>query len=211
MRIFLLGSNFLLLCCSLITFEVRSFMSDKLGYFKSFWNLNDVTLFLMSMVVLTQELKAYSQNKNLYGLPVIDEKDDNDDLLLRMLKKKKKKRGSGLDLDPAEYYNYDSWLEWLRVSYCILIMNVSVKVLNVAQFNDSIAFLVKILEEVVSVILPFLVLWLSIMWMFFNINIALDVVYYNADSPFITGDYEGFFGMFGATVLFTIRMSVGDF
>jgi hypothetical protein len=58
-RIFLLGSNFLLLCCSLITFEVRSFMSDKLGYFKSFWNLNDVTLFLMSMVVLTQEVKAY--------------------------------------------------------------------------------------------------------------------------------------------------------
>lgn len=58
-RIFLLGSNLLLLCCSLCTFEIRSFLSDKAGYFKSFWNLNDVMLFFMSTVVVVQEIKAF--------------------------------------------------------------------------------------------------------------------------------------------------------
>lgn len=80
-----------------------------------------------------------------------------------------------------------------------------------AQFNDSIAFLVKILETVISVILPFVVLWLSIIVMFCFVVNALDVVFFNSDSPTISGDYEHFFGMFGPIVLFTIRQSVGDF
>jgi hypothetical protein len=48
----LLGANMLLLCVSLCTFEIRSFLSDKIGYFQSFWNLNDISLFVMSIVTL---------------------------------------------------------------------------------------------------------------------------------------------------------------
>lgn len=51
-RISLLGTNLLILCLSLCTFEIRSFMADKVGYFKSFWNLNDISLFVMSVVTL---------------------------------------------------------------------------------------------------------------------------------------------------------------
>jgi hypothetical protein len=102
---------------------------------------------------------------------------------LRMLKKKRRGGGGGNTFDPADYYDYEPWLQWLRVSYCLLIVTVSVKVLNVAQFNDSIAFLVKILEKVISVILPFVVLWICIIVMFsFCVN-ALDLVFYNSDSP----------------------------
>jgi len=148
----------------------------------------------------------------LYALE--EDEEGGTDLLIRMLKKKGKSQGgggSGYDLDPAEYYSEDSWLVWLRVSYCILIMNVSVKVINVAQFNDSIAFLVKILEEVFSVIKPFLVLWLCMMFMFSLIINILDVVFFNSDASTIYGDYEGFFGIIGAILLFTLRISVGDF
>jgi hypothetical protein len=148
------------------------------------------------------------QNKDTYGLEDLDEEDS----LLRFLKKKRRSGGGGgSDFDPIEYYDYEEWLQWLRVFYCFLIINVSVKVLNVAQFNDSIAFLVKVLGKVVSVILPFVVLWMCIIIMFtFCVN-ALDLIFYNSDSTTQGGDYEGFFGMFGPALLYTIRNSVGDF
>ena len=176
-RISLLGLNLLVLCLSLCTFEIRSFLTDKIGYFQSFWNLNDISLFIMSIVTLFQELKAFISNKDEYDKP------DDVTNALRMLKKKRRGGGGGNTFDPADYYDYEPWLQWLRVSYCLLIVTVSVKVLNVAQFNDSIAFLVKILEKVISVILPFVVLWICIIVMFsFCVN-ALDLVFYNSDSP----------------------------
>jgi hypothetical protein len=208
LRISLLGLNLLLLCISLCTFEIRSFLADKLGYFQSFWNLNDIGLFIMSTVTLFQELKSFISNRGGYDSE-IDE--DDGESMLRMLKKKRRGGGGGSEFDPADYYTYDPWLQWLRVSYCMLIVTVCVKVLNVAQFNDSIAFLVKILEKVISVILPFVVLWICIIIMFsFCIN-ALDLVFFNSDSPTQGGDYEGFFNMFGPILLYTIRNSVGDF
>lgn len=151
-------------------------------------------------------MKAFLANKAQYEL----EDAEGEISALRFLKKKRKTGALG-GFDPEQYYNYDPWMMWLRVSYCFLIMTISIKVLNVAQFNDSIAFLVKILEKVINVILPFVVLWMSIVIMFsFCIN-ALDLVFYNSDSPTQGGDYEGFFGMFGPILLFTIRNSVGDF
>jgi hypothetical protein len=63
-RIILLGANLLLLCLSLCTFEIRSFLADKIGYFQSFWNLNDICLFMMSLLTLFEEVKAFMQNKD---------------------------------------------------------------------------------------------------------------------------------------------------
>ena len=125
-RISLLGLNLLLLCLSLCTFEIRSFLTDKIGYLQSFWNLNDIRLFIMSVVTLFQELKAFIINKDEY---------DNPDVTpdaLRFLKKKRRGGGGAGSFDPADYYDYDPWLQWLRVSYCFLIVTVSIKVLNVA-------------------------------------------------------------------------------
>lgn len=55
-RVILLGLNFLILCLSLTTFEVKSMLEDGLDYFSSFWNKNDMCLFLMSIVCLIQEI-----------------------------------------------------------------------------------------------------------------------------------------------------------
>ena len=75
---------------------------------------------------------------------------------------KKKKRGSGDLKDFYEYYSYDSWQQWIRVSYCLLCVHSSLKLLNVAQFNENIAFLVKILSKVAHNLLPFFLLWFVI-------------------------------------------------
>lgn len=87
--------------------------------------------------------------------------DDESLLLLRMLKKKKRGGGSNLS-DFYDYYSYDSWQQWIRISYCILCIHSSLKVLNVAQFNENIAFLVKILSKVFHNLLPFFLLWFAI-------------------------------------------------
>lgn len=60
-------------------------------------------------------------------------------------------------------------------------------------------------------ITPFVVLWVCIIIMFsFCVN-ALDLVFFNSDSPTQGGDYDGFFDMLGPILLYTIRNSVGDF
>ena len=55
--------NMFLLCISLCTFEFKSFLVDKIGYFQSFWNWNDILLFLFSFITLFQEIKALVKGK----------------------------------------------------------------------------------------------------------------------------------------------------
>lgn len=110
--------------------------------------------------------------------------------MLRFLKKKKKGGGeegeaedSGVaDFDPYDYYTSEPWQQWLRVCYCFMCLHVSLKVLNVAQFNENIAFLVKILSKVFHDLLPFFLLWFAIQFMFAMTINALDVIFWNADS-----------------------------
>lgn len=56
-RVSLLALNLLILILSLGTFEVKSMIENKLAYFESFWNKNDMMLFCMSIVCLGLEVK----------------------------------------------------------------------------------------------------------------------------------------------------------
>lgn len=58
---------------------------------------------------------------------------------------------------------------------------------------------------------PFIFFWFGIIIMFSLCLQALDLVYYNSDSMLQGGEYQGFVGMFGPHLIFTIRNSVGDF
>jgi hypothetical protein len=58
-RLVMLEINMCILCVSLVTFEIKSIFNDKLEYFKSFWNLNDVTLFIISILCLVLEYKNF--------------------------------------------------------------------------------------------------------------------------------------------------------
>ena len=82
------------LCVSLCTFELKSFLIDKLGYFQSFWNWNDILLFVFSGLTLFQEIRALVKGNilELSNIDVLEEEDsDTAETLLRILKKKKKK------------------------------------------------------------------------------------------------------------------------
>lgn len=52
------GFNVLVLCLSLCSFEIKSFLADKAGYIQSFWNQNDMCLFFTSATVFVLELRA---------------------------------------------------------------------------------------------------------------------------------------------------------
>jgi hypothetical protein len=139
-RITLMGLNMLVLCLSLCTFELKSFLIDKVGYFKSLWNWNDILLFIFSALALFQEIKAFVRGRiqelELDAIEnLLQEKADKEsEVILRFLKKKKKKGlgGGANDFDPEEYYDSDLWQQWMRVCYCFLCLHISLKVLNVA-------------------------------------------------------------------------------
>ena len=95
--------------------------------------------------------------------------------------------------------------------YGILSINVFLKILNVAQFSENVAFLVKMLGFIFEKFQPFILFWFGIIWMFSLCVNALDVVFYNADSMTQGGEYNGYGGMFGPCFLFTLRNSIGDF
>lgn len=189
-RISLLGLNMVVLFLSLCTFELKSFLIDKLGYLQSFWNWNDILLFVLSGLTLFQEIRALVKGniQSLEYILVFGEEADagTDDSLLRILKKKKRagegEVGGADEFDPSDYYDSEIWQQWMRVSYCLLCLHISIKVLSVAQFNENIAFLVKILSKVFEDLLPFFLLWFAIQFMFgLTIN-ALDLIFWNADS-----------------------------
>ena len=56
---------------------MKSFMIDKAGYLKSFWNWNDIMLFIFSTATLFQEVSALVKGKiNLLEMDLLS----NDDL-----------------------------------------------------------------------------------------------------------------------------------
>jgi hypothetical protein len=200
------GLNLIVLCLSLCSFEIKSFLADKAGYLQSFWNQNDICLFITSATVFAMEIRALivhgSNLDELYGL--IEE-----DGPLRMLKKKSARGDATFDV--KVYYSYPEFETYLRMVYAILTINSYLKVLNVAQFSENVAFLVKMLGYIFNKFKPFILFWFGIMIMFsFCIN-AIDLVFYNSDSTGQGGEYEGFLGMFGPCLIYTVRNSVGDF
>ena len=53
----------MVLILSLCTFELKSFLVDKVGYLQSFWNWNDILLFVVSALTLFQEIYALVKGK----------------------------------------------------------------------------------------------------------------------------------------------------
>ena len=170
-------------------------------------------MFITSSIALALEIRAFILYRDkfdeIYGF--FEEENSKD--ALRMLKPKKTTSGDGGggEFNPVEYYDYPVWESYIRVTYAVLIINTHLKVLNVAQFSEGVAFIVKMLSTIFDVFMPFLLLNFSIMVCFSFCNNALDVVFYNSDSPTQGGEYDGFFGMAGPILLWTIRNGVGDF
>lgn len=55
-RAALLMTNLICLCLSLCTFELKQIIADGfLNYIESFWNKNDMMLFVLSGLILIQE------------------------------------------------------------------------------------------------------------------------------------------------------------
>jgi hypothetical protein len=177
--------NLFVLCLSLCTFEIKSFLADKAGYITSFWNQNDICLFMTSATVFALELRAllvYGKGlDDLYPEPIAPPPEEEGDDLLRRILKKKKRRGPS-SFDVKVYYSYPEFETWLRMVYAILTINSFLKVLNVSQFSENVAFLIKMLGYIFNKFKPFIFFWFGIMVMFSLCINAIDLVFYNSDS-----------------------------
>ena len=102
-------------------------------------------------------------------------------------------------------------MQAIRVSYSVLLVSVHIKILNVLSFYESIAFMLQIMENLVGAIAPVMIFLIGIITIFSLCLNSLDVIYFNLDAPLETGDYRGFFGIYGASIMSTFRNSLGDF
>jgi hypothetical protein len=118
--------------------------------------------------------------------------------------------------DPEEDFVVDSWYVYdisesvMRVTYSLMILSVHFKILNVLSFYGSVAFLVKIMEKLVVVLQTFFAFFLFLISMYATAFLALDLIFNNGDIPDPRGDYIGFGNIWGATFIYTFRLSVGD-
>lgn len=94
-RITLLSLNLMVLLVSLCTFEIKSLINDGLEYFQSFYNINDICLFIFSVGTLVQEIVQFRKyqslaqtSRNLEELET-EESEEPENLF-----------------DPTTYYNY---------------------------------------------------------------------------------------------------------
>jgi len=79
-----------------------------------------------------------------------------------------------------------------------MLIVVHVKILNVFSFYSQVAFIVKMIEKIVVTIIPFgfFLAYFMMIWVLgFS---ALDLIFWNTGATTETGDYTGFFGLYGA-------------
>jgi len=98
----------------------------------------------------------------------------------------------------------------MRVTYSVLVIVANIKIMNILQFYEGIAFMVEIMENMAGELAPVMVFLFGIISVFALAAAALDVVYWNADMQTETGDYLGI-GYYGASVMSMLRNSLGDF
>lgn len=110
-----------------------------------------------------------------------------------------------------EYYIYDMQESIMRVTYSLMIVSVHIKILNVLSFYAAVAFLVKIMEKLVTELQTFMMFFFFLISMFAMSFLAVDLIFQNGDVPSAVGDYTGLGGIGSATFLYVFRMSVGDF
>ena len=111
----------------------------------------------------------------------------------------------------SDWYVYDSYESTMRVTYSVMIISVHIKILNVLSFYPSVAFLVKIMEKLVEVLRTFIAFFFFLICMYSFAYLALDLIFNNGDIADPRGDYIGLGDIYGATIMYSIRMAVGDF
>lgn len=114
------------------------------------------------------------------------------------------------DFVVQDYYVYDKREQIMRVTYSLMIISIHIKILNVLSFYSAVAFLVKIMEKLVTELQTFLMFFFFLISMFSMSFLAVDLMFNNGDSPIPEGDYVGLGGIGSATFLYVFRMSVGD-
>jgi hypothetical protein len=138
----------------------------------------------MSITVFLMELRIYLvERDNIesdYGIDALEEEGSAIEVAGRMLKKKAARGNNTFDVN--DYYDVPWYENLLRMAYAILAINSFLKVLNVAQFSENVAFLVKMLGYIFVKFSPFIFFWFGIIVMFSLCIQALDLVFYNADS-----------------------------
>jgi len=204
-RLVMLEINMCILCVSLVTFEIKSIFNDKLEYFKSFWNLNDVTLFIMSILCLVLEYKNFKYQQSLVNRELADPAPTT-----TALTAEEEALANAFDYK-AYYLAYDPIESTLRVCYSILIINTHIKTLNVLSFYESVAFILRAMESVFLEIRAFAVFYLFVTMVFALAFNALEVIYYNPDVQRETGDYSDMGGLPFAAITASYRSALGDF
>jgi len=204
--------NLIMLCMSLMTFEVKSMLEDGLAYFSSFWNKNDMMLFVMSIICLVQEISNLKYQSKAFQTSVLA-------LPLRGLEETAEEEAEDLPdifsvsgFDYKGYYmHYDPHESITRVCYSLLIINTHIKTLNVLSFYPSVAFIIKAMQRVIEEIQGYAVFFFFLVLMYALAYNALDLLWLNSDAMWPEGDYVGMGGMVFATFITTYRISVGDF
>lgn len=85
------------------------------------------------------------------------------------------------EFDIHNYYTYDFNEQLLRTCYSVALICIHIKIMNVLSFYQSIAFLIKLFENLVGAVVPFLGFFSFIVLMFTLAFWALDMVYPTMD------------------------------
>ena len=187
-RVSLLSINLLILILSLGTFEVKSMIENKLAYFESFWNKNDMALFVMSITCLVMEVNNLKyQLEKIAGRRLAETGEDEEG---------EEEEEEEVVIDPItglpvweygfdykkHYIIYDKNESIMRCFYSILIVNTHIKTLNVLSFYSSVAFLIKAMQRVIEDIQGYAVFFFFLVLMYALANNALDLLWLNSDA-----------------------------
>lgn len=139
---------------------------QKAKYFKSFWNYNDISVFLLSISLAVSESYYYFSGSEEKGIVtvIIDSGEIQ------------------IPVDPTQK-------QFLRVQYSAMILSNFFKILNVAQVYPSIGYLVKMMGQIAIEAIPFLVFFMYLNFTFTFIFFAIDLSFDETNSKDPMGEY----------------------
>lgn len=180
----------------------------KLEYFSSFWNYNDFLLLLVSLVLMLLEIHYATYDKAGINEEVVP--------LGRELVKRAKKSTNKIINSSGDEVSLESdalIFQFIRIGYATLLLTHFFKMLNVAQVNEGVGYLVQMLFEICTDAIPFLTFFCYLNLTFALIFITLYVPLGDQSvEKENRGVYQGIDDwMFLPYLLFTLRQSLGDF
>jgi hypothetical protein len=163
--------NLVIVVTSVCTFEVRQLCEEGWDYFKSFYNISDLSFVIFTIIVLV--LNYLDQPKFWVSA------EDVTDPVYRMLKPK----GSSVTDEAAitatgiDLHDHTLLVQCVRCAYSFLVLFAFIKMLQLAQFFDQVAFLVKMIGGIMGKSVPFLFFFLTVVVTFSLTLSCLDVVF----------------------------------